>query len=72
MSKPDSHVECGNCGNKTVANFAHALRNGWPMCCGLTMMLIHTAANIEHAVGEAIGEGLKGARHAMQVPGDKP
>jgi len=67
----DSGVECQSCGKTRVANFARCLREGWPMCCGETMRLLHTFANIEHAVGEAIGEGLAGARHAMHLPGDK-
>lgn len=71
MSTNDSYLECSACGKKARTNFGHSLRNGWPMCCGYTMRLLQTAANIEHAVGAAIDEGLLGARHAMQLPGDK-
>ncbi len=65
----DSNVECSRCGNSKVADFARCLREGWPMCCGYTMRLIHTAADIEHAVGEAMHEAMEGARHQLQLPG---
>lgn len=70
MSTNDSHLECTTCGRKDVTNFARSLRTGWPMCCGQTMMLVRTEANIEDAVGGAISEGLSGARRVMQLPGD--
>lgn len=71
MSTPDSNVECGTCGRREMANFARCLRAGWPMCCGYTMKLLHTFANIEHAVAETIADQVRGARHLMQMPGDK-
>jgi len=68
----DSNVECMHCGKKLLANFARCLREGWPMCCGYTMRLLRTAADIEHAVGEAMHEALEGARHLLQLPGAPP
>ncbi len=70
MSTPDSKVECQSCGSKATPNFAKSLREGWPMCCGQTMRLMNTQADIEHAVGAAMGEGLQGAKHQMMLPGD--
>lgn len=66
----DSRIECHCCGKKRLVNFAHCLREGWPMCCGQTMLLTRTATDIGLAVGEAIGEGLAGVRHRLQLPGD--
>jgi len=71
MSARDSNVECTSCGRKALANFAHCIRTGWPMCCGYTMKLLHTFANVEHAVAETIADQVRGARHRLQLPGDK-
>jgi hypothetical protein len=35
------------------------------------MRLVHTTANIERAIGEALHEAMKGARHLLQLPGKK-
>ena len=35
------HFECKVCGNKKpLGNIKDKLVNGWPMCCGYTMMWI--------------------------------
>lgn len=32
-------VWCCTCGSSQRVNSADALRNGWPVCCGLTMTI---------------------------------
>ena len=34
-----SKVECRKCGAKMDVGFSHCLANGWPVCCGETMVL---------------------------------
>jgi hypothetical protein len=68
----DSMVECVSCGKREEVSFAKCLREGWPRCCALTMRLLKTVADIEHAVGEAMHEALEGARHLLQLPGAPP
>jgi hypothetical protein len=62
MSTPDSKVTCKSCGREATPNFAKCLRDGWPECCGSTMQLISTQADIEQAVGGAVSDGLTAAR----------
>lgn len=56
MSTPDSQVKCQSCGHATKVNFATCLRDGWPMCCGLTMEMLGTQADIEQAVSQVIDD----------------
>lgn len=43
----DSLVRCIHCGREEQVTFIYCLKNGWPKCCGYTMRLIETKANIE-------------------------
>lgn len=61
----DSYLRCTECGRKETTNFSHSLRNGWPKCCGYTMRLERTDADIGGAVGDAMAP-LKTAREAMR------
>ncbi len=48
--KDDTTVQCHKCGKKQHLKFANGLKNGWSICCGYTMTIIKTTANIEEAV----------------------
>jgi hypothetical protein len=57
MSSPsegDSFLKCTECGREDRTNFSHSLRHGWPKCCGYTMRLERTEADIGAAVGDAM------------------
>jgi hypothetical protein len=43
----DSYLQCTVCGRRSTTNFASSLRTGWEKCCGYTMRLIRTNADIE-------------------------
>lgn len=43
----DSLVRCMTCDKEERVTFIYCLKNGWPKCCGYTMRLIETKANIE-------------------------
>ena len=47
----DTTVQCKKCGRKQHLMFANGLKNGWSQCCGYTMPIIQTTANIKKAVG---------------------
>jgi len=50
MTRPtDSTVRCSKCGCERLVNFAVCLRSGWPKCCGYTMTLLTTKADIAAA-----------------------
>ena len=50
----NTKVKCSKCGREEKVNFSHCLVRGWPKCCGYTMTLVATRANIEKATEEAI------------------
>ena len=55
MTEPrNSSVECQKCGAKLRVNFGKCLASGWPTCCGETMYLKSTQANIEKAVDGSV------------------
>ena len=56
--KKNSRVECRHCGASQQVDFGRCLRHGWPECCGETMMLLSTKANIGAAVGEIVKEAV--------------
>ncbi len=43
----DSLVRCNHCGKEERVTFIYCMRNGWPKCCGYTMRLVETKADIE-------------------------
>ena len=61
MSTPNSQIKCQSCGRAASVDFAKCLRDGWPECCGSTMELLSTQANIEQAVGQVIGDQVSTA-----------
>lgn len=50
----DSYLRCMVCGRESTTSFASSLRSGWEKCCGYTMRLERTDANIDEAVEEAV------------------
>src|SRR5690606_9799527 len=61
----DSLCKCRKCGREERVNFSYCLTHGWPACCGQTMMLEHTDADIDQAVGDALApvrEVIRGAQ----------
>jgi len=50
----DTVVECAKCGKRQYLDFAMGLKNGWSKCCGYTMQIVKTTANIEKAVARSI------------------
>jgi hypothetical protein len=61
----DCDLLCTVCGRESQTNFASSLREGWPKCCGYTMRLEHTDADIDQAVKQAVGS----ARHVRTEAG---
>lgn len=49
----DTKVECRHCGRSKMVSFSRCLSAGWPKCCGWTMALVETAADIDQALGDA-------------------
>lgn len=52
----DSLVQCQTCGREENVSFGHCLFNGWPKCCGYTMRLMTTDADIDKAVSQGISK----------------
>ena len=50
----DSYLRCTVCGRHSTTNFASSLRSGWEKCCGYTMRLEGTKADIDSAVKTTI------------------
>lgn len=46
----DSFVVCDKCGARKEVDFRACVRAGWPLCCGYTMRLDRTHADVEKAV----------------------
>lgn len=62
----DTVVECRKCGHREYLDFANGLKNGWSECCGETMPIIKTTANIELEVGK-ISSHVKHAIRALNA-----
>lgn len=54
----DTTVVCKKCGKRRKVSFGHCLGHGWPECCGQTMSLEKTTANIDKAVGSIVKEAI--------------
>ena len=52
----DSYLKCAVCGRESTTDFASSLRDGWEKCCGYTMRLERTEADIEAKVGVLFGQ----------------
>lgn len=48
----DSYLKCTVCGRESTTSFASSLRTGWEKCCGYTMSLERTDADIGAATRE--------------------
>jgi hypothetical protein len=60
----DSYLRCSVCGRESTTNFSSSLRHGWEKCCGYTMTLVRTDADIGSAVGDVfapVRTAIKGA-----------
>jgi len=42
----DTLVKCDRCGSQPRVAFAKGLAGGWPECCGETMRLVRTNADV--------------------------
>lgn len=62
--KGDTYLRCSVCGRESTTSFASSLRTGWERCCGYTMTLVRTDADIDDAVHQAVGEPLERIRKA--------
>jgi hypothetical protein len=54
----DTILWCMCCGRVQSADFAASLTAGWPSCCGRTMWLQSTTADLEAATRRAIEHGI--------------
>jgi hypothetical protein len=58
----DSSVQCKTCGKSESVDFAHCLQHGWPECCGKTMTLLDTTADVTGIMEEVMtGKKLNAA-----------
>lgn len=54
VSGENSVVVCQTCRSTQDVDFGKCLRSGWPECCGQTMRLISTTADIGAAVAGVV------------------
>ena len=54
----DTVVECSKCGRRQYLMFANGLKNGWSKCCGYTMSIIFTDADINKAVKQSMSKQI--------------
>lgn len=54
MHGHDTVVQCKKCGRKQYLDFINGMKNGWSKCCGETMLLLKTTADIEQSVRKAL------------------
>ncbi len=63
VESKDSLVRCNHCGKEERVTFIYCMRNEWPKCCGYTMRLVETKADIEMNVAiicaDAKAQGLQ-------------
>jgi hypothetical protein len=64
VSDQDSYLRCTVCGRESTTNFASSLSRGWEKCCGYTMRLERTDANIDAAVGGIVLRAKRAAEGA--------
>lgn len=50
----DTYLRCTVCGRTSTTSFASSLRTGWEKCCGYTMRLERTEADIGAATVAAL------------------
>lgn len=59
MTEYDTYLRCTVCGRESTTSFRSSLAAGWEKCCGYTMRLMRTEADIEKAVGQVAGPGVR-------------
>jgi hypothetical protein len=59
QSGADTYLRCTVCGRTSTTGFASSLKRGWEKCCGYTMRLVRTEADVERAVGQIAGPGAR-------------
>lgn len=65
----DCIVQCSKCKRIQYLEFKNGLRNGWSICCGLTMPIIWQEANIDKTVSEIVKEAfIKGCLTPLREP----
>lgn len=62
----DSTVRCSTCRREERVSFGRCLGEGWPKCCGYTMTLVSTDADIGAAVAGRFGSVRHAARLARE------
>ena len=62
----DSYLKCSVCGRESTTNFSSSLRHGWERCCGYTMTLVRTDADIGAAVGDAFSPLTEARKQAAK------
>ena len=50
----NSNIRCEKCGRRSTVDFGHAIREGWPLCHGVTMKLQLTLADIDDEVSKLV------------------
>lgn len=55
----DSLVRCSVCEVIKKVDFGYCLENGWPKCCGVTMRLINSSANVSEVADRVISAQTK-------------
>lgn len=58
LPRQDSFLRCTVCGRTSTASFSSSLRTGWEKCCGYTMRLERTDADVGGALLETLQEKL--------------
>jgi hypothetical protein len=58
-AQSDSYLRCEVCGRTSTTSFASSLQRGWQKCCGYTMRLVRTDADIERTVSQVAGPGAR-------------
>jgi hypothetical protein len=52
----DTKVTCNYCDNEKWISFNDALQKGWPACCGYTMEMTDTQADIEEEMDKVLAK----------------
>jgi hypothetical protein len=55
MHGHDTVVQCKKCGRKQFLDFINGLKNGWSSCCGQTMPILKTTANVSEIMKKLLG-----------------
>lgn len=57
----DTVVQCKKCGRKQYLMFTNGMKNGWSKCCGQTMPILKTTANVKEATKKVIFDQIGGS-----------